>query len=176
MTFEHLPKYKCHKVVRAFKITQIDFNLSGDAVIFGEHDGVEFLEVPKYEEKYKGSKSNLDQSDKGYFVLYEDGYISWSPTKAFEDGYSKIEECNEDIKPDGIENTVMGMGSRSIKVALINGNMPDKNGRKYDLTKIDLTSLPKNVVRIEIKDNVLFGELEISEEEYQQLFKNKGKV
>lgn len=26
-----------------------------------------------------------------YFVQYEDGYVSWSPAKAFEDGYMRIE-------------------------------------------------------------------------------------
>ena len=27
----------------------------------------------------------------GYYLRYEDGYESWSPAKAFEDGYSLIE-------------------------------------------------------------------------------------
>jgi hypothetical protein len=26
----------------------------------------------------------------GYYVMYEDGYISWSPSKAFEQGYTEI--------------------------------------------------------------------------------------
>ena len=26
----------------------------------------------------------------GYYVVYKDGYKSWSPAKAFEDGYSKL--------------------------------------------------------------------------------------
>jgi hypothetical protein len=30
------------------------------------------------------------QNDKGYYVLCEDGFDSWSPTKTFEDGYTKI--------------------------------------------------------------------------------------
>jgi hypothetical protein len=27
-----------------------------------------------------------------YLVEYDDGYVSWSPAKAFEDGYSRIKE------------------------------------------------------------------------------------
>lgn len=36
----------------------------------------------------------IDGSDFGYFVLYEDGYHSWSPTKAFEEGYTEIKETS----------------------------------------------------------------------------------
>lgn len=28
----------------------------------------------------------------GYYVVYEDGFKSWSPAKAFEEGYTRIEE------------------------------------------------------------------------------------
>jgi hypothetical protein len=28
----------------------------------------------------------------GYFVLYDDGYMSFSPAKAFEDGYTRIDQ------------------------------------------------------------------------------------
>lgn len=26
----------------------------------------------------------------GYYVVYTDGYVSWSPAKAFEEGYTKV--------------------------------------------------------------------------------------
>lgn len=259
MTFEHLPKYKCHKVVRALKIKAMigKGNLNSkhiSTVIIPEDENYSRFEVIDYADKVKG-----DGKDLGYFVQYEDGYISWSPTKAFEDGYTKIEECSEDINTvmeskanskadeaikrdfrdiinkhsrENLSNTpdfllaefllnclknyemtakakeanrlnedpfnrVFGLkgyqpetklkteppagGSglserRMIKVALINGNMPDKNGRKYDLTKIDLTTLPKNVRRVEIKDNVLFGEIDVSEKEYNKLIGNFNSV
>ena len=35
--------------------------------------------------RYHGSDDDL-----GYFVVYEDGYLSWSPTKAFEEGYTAL--------------------------------------------------------------------------------------
>ena len=33
--------------------------------------------------------------EEGYFVRYVDGYESWSPKQAFEDGYSDTAENNE---------------------------------------------------------------------------------
>lgn len=36
-----------------------------------------------------------DVTDKGYFVVYEDGYQSWSPSAAFENGYTEIEGPRE---------------------------------------------------------------------------------
>ena len=32
----------------------------------------------------------LDKNEEGYLVQYSDNYASWSPKKAFEDGYIKI--------------------------------------------------------------------------------------
>lgn len=29
--------------------------------------------------------------DPGYYVVYEDDYVSWSPTEAFEKGYTEID-------------------------------------------------------------------------------------
>lgn len=36
-------------------------------------------------ERYRGT-----EIDEGYYVVYDDGYASWSPSKAFEDGYTLI--------------------------------------------------------------------------------------
>lgn len=76
-----LPYWKCHKHVHAFKIGRIEgctlypYN-SGDCepvTVSGEY----ILKHP------------LNQP--GYYVRYEDGYESFSPAKAFEDGYTRIE-------------------------------------------------------------------------------------
>ena len=40
---------------------------------------------PEYSGRVKLGK------DPGYYVVYEDGYESWSPTKAFEDGHTRCE-------------------------------------------------------------------------------------
>ena len=36
-----------------------------------------------------------EENEEGYYVLYNDGYESWSPKKAFEEGYNLIpdKEC-----------------------------------------------------------------------------------
>ena len=37
--------------------------------------------------EYKGDGEAFD----AYLVVYDDGYVSWSPAKAFEEGYTRIE-------------------------------------------------------------------------------------
>lgn len=73
-----LPKYKCHKIVEAFKIESIETDDSGLYLVTGE-----------------GHKMHVNQSfiDRGaevggYYVRYSDGYYSYSPTEAFESGYT----------------------------------------------------------------------------------------
>lgn len=78
-----IPQYQCHKKVLALKIIAIEFNKDGGAKIAAK-EFVPLLLVNEFKSKFKG-----DENDLGYWVQYEDGYISWSPTKAFEEGYSK---------------------------------------------------------------------------------------
>ena len=82
-----MPRYVCHKVVHALKILAIEILGRGDgsAMITPADVGYGKFETPPlFVEKYKGT-----DEDKGYYVVYADGYASWSPTKAFEEGYSK---------------------------------------------------------------------------------------
>lgn len=81
----NLPRYKCHKEVRAAKIEKVIHTSDGgaDLVFFNRtlglvHVGLAFL------------RKHLPQEG-GYYVLYDDGYESWSPAKAFEDGYSIVQ-------------------------------------------------------------------------------------
>lgn len=82
-----MPRYLCHKKVWALKIAAIEFNEDGTAK-FAPVDTRYGTIDPKtegYMSRFKG-----DEKDLGYFVIYDDGYESWSPSKAFEDGYTKI--------------------------------------------------------------------------------------
>lgn len=78
-----LPRYKCHKEVRASKILKI-------GAVQSEHWTTLTLEhapilVPEsYMRKHEPSVG-------GYYVLYEDGYESFSPVEAFEAGYTLIQ-------------------------------------------------------------------------------------
>ena len=81
-----LPKYKCHKIVHAAKITEIESHESNGfgshTMIFGEVGMEQFL-TDVWKEKHNPQVG-------GYFVIYEDNYISYSPAEAFEAGYTKI--------------------------------------------------------------------------------------
>lgn len=85
--FSQLPEWTCHKVVRAAKI--VDHDTSGE-----EH----FLTVQwsDGDQEVKTQRCHVDAAIFArarpalgdYLVVYEDGYVSWSPAKVFEDGYT----------------------------------------------------------------------------------------
>lgn len=75
-----MPKYVSHKTVWALKIKSI------------ERDAVTLLtfEEPGYAARavsYAYDQKHNPQPG-GYFVVYADGYESFSPAKAFEEGYT----------------------------------------------------------------------------------------
>lgn len=71
-----LRAYQCHKKVLAAKITEILPH--GLGFEHGE------IEVPE------GWLQRFNPAIGGYFVQYEDGYSSYSPAKAFEEGYTPL--------------------------------------------------------------------------------------
>jgi len=82
-----LPQYRSHKVVRALKIAAIEFDADGSARIAGSEQNAQA--GPGYLAKYaNAATAPSDVQDLGYYVVYADGYESWSPSKAFEEGYS----------------------------------------------------------------------------------------
>ena len=87
-----MPKYKCHKEVWAFKIKSIVMDGAGEN---RETDGSAMMTPcesrfapirlsPEYMRKHKPEVG-------GYYVRYKGGYDSYSPAKAFEDGYTPVE-------------------------------------------------------------------------------------
>jgi hypothetical protein len=75
---DELPRWKCHKEVRAVKIIAV----AGDMII--PLQGYAPFEVPpdwlKRHEPVPG----------GYYVVYADQYSSYSPPEAFESGYTQL--------------------------------------------------------------------------------------
>jgi hypothetical protein len=75
------PKYKCHKEVWALKILEVR-GAEGMLIVeepYGPINvGVSFIERHRPETG-------------GYWVQYDDGYTSFSPARAFESGYMRIE-------------------------------------------------------------------------------------
>ena len=112
-----MPRYKCHKEVWALKIAEIirvqeptfERPICRGAVELGtacghcercewrkEHGSPGFVIVPE-DQRYARfcveasyvTKHNPKQG--GYYVVYADGYKSFSPAEPFEDGYTRIE-------------------------------------------------------------------------------------
>ena len=85
-----MPKYVCHKEVWALKIKDIkldgegeDRETDGTAMITPEENGYAPFRVD-----YAFLKKHIPQVG-GYYVVYKDGYKSFSPAEAFESGYTK---------------------------------------------------------------------------------------
>ena len=84
MVLIEMPKYKCHKEVWALKIKEIEFESDGSATITpGEENYQPFKVGANYVHKHKPQTG-------GYYVVYSDGYASFSPSDAFESGYARI--------------------------------------------------------------------------------------
>lgn len=89
---QHLPEYVCHKKVRAFKILRVEWlgdtepppNNNPAAKLVPETPGLEGVTVNGGFIRKHRPKAG------GYFVAYEDGYQSYSPAEAFENGYTLI--------------------------------------------------------------------------------------
>lgn len=83
---KELPKYKCHKVVWALPINILSSvtDGSGDYMMSSSIAGYSAIRLDRhFMEKH-------DPECGGYLVIYKDGYMSYSPKEAFEDGYSLI--------------------------------------------------------------------------------------
>jgi hypothetical protein len=80
-----LPRYRCHKEVWALKIAAIEILKDKSATIAPVDKGyAPIATVAGWADRFKGT-----EEDPGYYVVYIDGYTSWSPSKAFEEGYTK---------------------------------------------------------------------------------------
>ena len=75
-----MPKYQCHKKVWALKIAGI--SLDGE-LSFEESNYAPVLPTKEWLDKHNPEVG-------GYYVAYGDGYYSFSPAKAFEEGYTLI--------------------------------------------------------------------------------------
>lgn len=80
-----LPLYKCHKRVRAVKIHSVERDESESYrwILFPDDPSIPMFEVP---EQWVLRHTPIEG---GYLVVYEDGYLSYSPAWAFENGYTR---------------------------------------------------------------------------------------
>lgn len=86
-----LPRYRCHKDVWALQIKDVTYDQPphgtdprGNATITPVEEGYAPITM---DEKWA---SKVRPQPGGYLVIYKDGYTSYSPAEAFEDGYTRI--------------------------------------------------------------------------------------
>lgn len=102
-----LPRYKSHKIVAAAKIIGIEDKLTL------------LLAVPGADEKGSPTLMTVDWITRhkpqvgGYYVVYDDGYGSYSPAKAFEEGYKPIEPA---VPPDADDITIAASITRAMDI------------------------------------------------------------
>ena len=79
-----LPRYKSHKEVHALKIARIKQHPDGSWSFEAEEPGFAPISLAQdYMDRHKPEVG-------GYYVVYADGYKSWSPAGAFEAGYTRV--------------------------------------------------------------------------------------
>jgi hypothetical protein len=84
-----LPQYISHKKVWALKIARTEADGEGVRLTFVDPNFAP-LYLPPAPGAGKHFRPTGDGDDPGYYVRYGDGYESWSPTKAFIEGYTPI--------------------------------------------------------------------------------------
>lgn len=127
--------YHSHKTVQAAKIVAVTINPDGSAILSLQgdktqtHETVDSFWVRKNTPQGKGPFELCG----GYFVRYSDGYTSWSPAHAFEEGHT---EHSLDPK-DGALPVAGYKPQTDGKVKLVNGFKYDEERilRKLDELK-----------------------------------------
>lgn len=82
------PKYRSHKMVHALKLKQVE-ETAGFVRFHPVNGNYKPITHNYHAEVVKRCKAK-EMGDPGYYVVYPDGFISWSPTEAFEGGYTAI--------------------------------------------------------------------------------------
>jgi len=107
-TVGEMPKYKCHKEVWALQIAAIEI-LEGFARIHFKDEKYSPIQVTK------GYVHKHNPQPDGYYVVYKDGYKSYSPKEAFEEGYHAItvdKNSNRPIIPKNMTETQYEQGKK----------------------------------------------------------------
>lgn len=80
-TVKDAPRYRCHKIVQALEIERV----ANTHLFFKEEGFPPAMVGTTWVEQHRAEPG-------GYYIRYEDGYTSYSPKKAFEEGYTRIED------------------------------------------------------------------------------------
>lgn len=88
-----MPRYRSHKDVWALKIERVQLDADDARVDGRETDGSArlFVEAPYGPVRVDAAYMRKHNPQAGgYYVVYKDGYKSWSPAQAFEEGYTRL--------------------------------------------------------------------------------------
>jgi len=153
-TAVELPRYQCHKQIRAAKIAEVTLH---DPT--GSNPPVEFAGgFLHFEDKripcvaFDANFWNKHHPEKGgYFVIYTNGYISYSPAQAFEEGYTIIPSGPDAYKArvrqerDALEDNIDRLE------LFLNKNSPQPNcppDVQMSLLDVNLLNLQLNAMRL----------------------------
>jgi hypothetical protein len=93
-----LPRYQSHKIVHALKIKSIEFfhhTNDGESGVWITPEDAYYGQFKAPWHSMFGKVEDILKNEKRpapgwYYVVYDDGYVSYSPEKAFEEGYTKL--------------------------------------------------------------------------------------
>ena len=174
-TCMEMPKYNCHKQVHALKIKLVGVNEGdGHGLITPEDDGYGAFKVSaEYMAKHSPQHG-------GYYVRYKDGYESYSPAEAFEEGYSPAGAVGLQVAPEMI-------AKMQVSNVLSEGEGDDKTGESLTFTAVGksegygedgldenntyATWTPSASVEMYVTNPELFGKFAIGEECYVEFTK-----
>jgi hypothetical protein len=124
-----MPSYRSHKVVQAARILKVIDPEDGTFYRTLETDEGLIGVSPEYVEKHTPQAG-------GYYVLYPDGYESWSTAEAFEGGYTRIEENAQAMRlgqcPKGREDHKTPTTGRTVLYRLSERDCEQINRRRND--------------------------------------------
>jgi hypothetical protein len=97
-----LGKYECHKTVHAARILAVKPSGSDQLPCFLTLAGAD-MAADQFEREVPAAYLTKHQPEAGgYFVVYEDGYTSYSPKQAFEGGYTLVAVIGEDGQDEAL--------------------------------------------------------------------------
>lgn len=137
-TLPQLPRYRSHKIVRAARIAHV---AEDGALILDREDGTDqFVRVmgPEWIQRHLPKAG-------GFLVEYADGYTSYSPGPAFEDGYTRLAEI-EEADPVGRElgGHKVNEANDQLRITVADGRGPGGANHRYVITGFDASSNPSH--------------------------------
>jgi len=146
MPDSRMPSYECHKTVSALKIVEVAQREPGVVELHVTPPFAPIVVDLDWVEKH-------DPQAGGYYVVYKDGYASFSPAEAFEEGYSltpvagirRVNPVNDLVNrftyhaPHGDQqDRYLGLRTQGLVLAeRMEWSCPDSRERSLALTKLE---------------------------------------